>query len=153
MRRPHGSQAEAAFELRPQRAYQELYGELVEQLEWADPYGHPRLRREPADAFREEVYATIVGDDPEWTVGGSMVGYDPLPRMDSLRVRTLVVCGRWDRLTTPALAAATCLALPAADAQLALMARSAHRPWAEEPEAYFATVGRFLTACQPFGTA
>jgi proline iminopeptidase len=124
--------------------YQQLYGELLEDLEWVDPYGHPRLQRDPADRFREAVCAAIVGDDPEWAVGGTMAGFDPIGRMAGLRVPTLVVCGRWDRLTTPALATATCRALPSADPELALMERSAHRPWAEEPDAYFATLGRFL---------
>jgi proline iminopeptidase len=124
--------------------YQELYGELLEDLEWVDPYGHPRLQRDPADRFRAEVYAQIVGDDPEWAVSGTLTGYDPLPRMATLRVATLVVCGRWDRLTTPALAIATCRALPAADTELVFMERSAHRPWVEEPDAYFSTLGRFL---------
>jgi proline iminopeptidase len=129
--------------------YQALYAELLDDLEWVDPYGHPRLQHEPPDRFRADVYATIVGDDPEWRVSGTMADYDPLPRMASLQIPTLVVCGRWDRMTTPALATATCQALPAATTSLALMERSAHRPWAEEPEAYFATLARFLAEAAP----
>jgi proline iminopeptidase len=85
-------------------------------------------------------------DDLEWEVTGTMAAFDPLPGLRDLRIPTLVATGRWDRLTTPRLTRRTVEALPDGVAELAIFERSAHRPWAEEPAAYFARVGAFLGA-------
>jgi proline iminopeptidase len=117
--------------------YQALYAELLARLEWFDPDGRPRLQH---DAFNPEVYAGVVGDDPEWRVTGTMTGFDPC--LARVRAPTLAVTGRWDGLTPPAMARAAVDAIPGAE--LAVFERSAHRPWAEEPGAYFETVGAFI---------
>jgi pimeloyl-ACP methyl ester carboxylesterase len=120
---------------------QGMYGELLERLEWADPAKRPRQRHEPPDVG---VYATVAGDDPEWEVGGTMAGFDP--DLSAITAPTLVVSGRWDGLTSPR------IAREAADqlgAELVVLERSAHRPWCEEPERYFAVVGDFLSAARP----
>jgi proline iminopeptidase len=122
--------------------YQELFEDVLERLEWADPGGRPQLTRDEFNAPNLDVYAQIVGDDPEWEVTGTMSGFDP--DLAGIAAPTLVVTGRWDQLTSPALAGATAAALP--NAQLHVFERSAHRPWAEQPEEYFAVVDRFLAA-------
>jgi proline iminopeptidase len=122
---------------------QGLYGEVLERLEWADPERRPALRQgAPPDVG---VYAAIVGDDPEWEVTGTMAGFEP--DLSRVAAPALVVSGRWDGLTTPQLAHETASALP--HAELAVLDRSAHRPWCEEPECYFALVGDFLSAARP----
>jgi pimeloyl-ACP methyl ester carboxylesterase len=88
-------------------------------------------------------YAAFVGDDPEWEVTGSIAGFDPLPELGRLEVPALVVTGGRDGLTTPAIARRTQRAL-GPGARLAVLDGSAHRPWAEEPDAYFALVSAFL---------
>jgi proline iminopeptidase len=122
---------------------QEMYGELLERMEWADPARRPALRQgAPPDMA---VYAAVAGDDPEWEVGGTMAAFDP--DLSRVAAPTLVVSGRWDGLTTPQLAHETAAALPRAE--LAVLERSGHRPWCEEPERYFALVGDFLSAARP----
>lgn len=91
------------------------------------------------------VYEAFIGPDPEWKVTGTLAGFDPLPRLGGVDVPVLVVTGRWDGLTTPRIARLAWQALPAA--RLVVLERSAHRPWAEEPDAYFALLVEFLDAC------
>jgi proline iminopeptidase len=122
---------------------QEMYGELLERMEWADPARRPALRQgAPPDMA---VYAAVAGDDPEWEVGGTMAAFDP--DLSRVAAPTRVVSGRWDGLTTPQLAHETAAALPRAE--LAVLERSGHRPWCEEPERYFEIVGDFLSAARP----
>jgi proline iminopeptidase len=120
--------------------YQELFEELLEHLEWVDPLHRPQLTQDGFNSTNVDVYAGVVGDDPEWEVTGTMAGFDP--DLAQVRARTLVLTGRWDQMTTPAIARQASAALPVAD--LHVFERSAHRPWAEEPDDYFARVGRFL---------
>ena len=123
-------------------AYQELLGDVIDDLEWVDPYGHPPLEHDEHNGMRREVYEALVGDDPEWTVGGTMTSFDP--DLASLRAPVLIVAGRWDRLTTPAIAEQTLRAMPEGGVEIRVFERSAHRPWVEEPDAYFKAVGTFL---------
>ncbi len=64
--------------------YQAALQQVLPDLERADPWGHPRLRQDedPREEFAEDVYRAFVGDDPEWTVGGTLAGFDPIPRSD-----------------------------------------------------------------------
>jgi proline iminopeptidase len=120
--------------------YQELFEDVLERLEWADPERRPQLTRDDFNAPNPDVYAALVGDDPEWEVTGTMAGFDP--DLSTISAPTLVVSGRWDQLTSPAIADAAAAALP--DARLHVFERSAHRPWAEQPEEYFTLVRSFL---------
>jgi proline iminopeptidase len=121
--------------------FQELLGDVVDELEWADPAGHPALRSDPEERFSMDVYVAWLGDDPEVVVGGSLAGFEP--DLAAIEARTLVITGRHDGMLTPALASRLHAGLPAG-AELVVLERSAHRPWAEEPDAYFAAVEAFL---------
>ena len=117
---------------------QALYGEVLERLEWADPPRRPSLR---PSGISPEVYAAVVGDDPEWEVSGTMAGFEP--DLGAITAPALVVTGRWDGLTSPRIAHKAAAAL---GAELAVLEHSAHRPWCEEPDRYFEIVGDFLAA-------
>jgi proline iminopeptidase len=123
--------------------YQALYGDLLEELEWYDAAHRPRLQSD--GGFNADVYAGVVGDDPEWRVTGTMAGFEP--EFGAIRAPVLVVTGRWDRLTPPAIAHAAAAAIP--EAELVVLEHCAHRPWAEQPDAYFAAIGDFLAAGNP----
>lgn len=124
--------------------YQELVALVVPDLEWVDPFGHTPLNRPDHDrGFEPAVYGAIVGDDPEWEVTGTLRGYDRTAELGRLP-DTLVVAGRYDRLTPPAVAYAIHGALDPERRAMRVFERSAHRPWAEEPDAYFAAVKAFL---------
>jgi len=119
--------------------YQELFAELLEHLEWSEAQ-HPQLEGDDFNAPNLEVYAGIVGEDPEWEVTGTMAGFEP--DLALVSAPALVVTGRWDRMTTPAFAQELAPRLP--DAELAVIEHSAHRPWAERPRDYFERVASFL---------
>ena len=125
------------FSLDPR--YQELLEGAVERMEWFDPDHRPTLERDPEEGFELAVYEAFVGADPEWEVTGTMAGFDPA--LDAIDTPTLVVTGRHDRVTPPRIAAELAGAL---GSELIVFERSAHRPWAEEPDAYFERVGAFL---------
>ena len=123
-------------------AYQELVAQVLPDLEWVDPWDHPPLSGE--GGFEEAVYRSVVGPDPEWEVEGTLRGYDPLPRLRGIQAPTLVLTGRYDRLTPPAVADEIHEALGAGRRSLHVFERSAHRPWVEQPDEYFDVVGGFL---------
>jgi proline iminopeptidase len=124
--------------------YQQLVASVVPDLEWVDPWGHPPLNRPDHDrAFAAEVYEAVVGPDPEWEVTGTLAGYDRTAELADLP-ETLVVSGRYDRLTPPVIAEEVYEALNPERRQLHVFERSAHRPWVEQPDEYFAVVKAFL---------
>lgn len=125
--------------------YQELVGLVLPDLEWVDPWNHPQLNRPDHDrGFERAVYEAIIGSDPEWEVTGTLAGYDRGNELAQLP-DTLVVTGRYDRLTPPAVAHEIYERLDPGRRRLHVFERSAHRPWAEEPDAYFDVVRSFLS--------
>lgn len=124
--------------------YQEIVAAVLGDLEWFDPAHRPQLTRaEPGAGFSQEVYEAVVGSDPEWSVTGSLAGYDRSAELSRLPP-TLVVSGRYDRLTPPSIAFEIHELLDPVRRALHVFERSAHRPWAEEPDAYFRVVKAFL---------
>jgi proline iminopeptidase len=125
--------------------YQERLERVLPGLEWADQWHRPRLGAPPdgVAASSTAVYAAVVGDDPEWEVTGTLAGYDRTDEFTALPP-TLVVTGRHDRLTPPAVAYRIHERLDPERRALHVFERSAHRPWAEEPEEYFRVVKAFL---------
>ena len=124
--------------------YQALVSLVLPDLEWVDPWGHPPLEQPSDGGFEERVYSSVIGSDPEWAVEGTLRGYDPLPRLREIPAATLVVSGRYDRVTPPSVAHAIFDALEPDRRRLHVFERSAHRPWAEQPDEYFEVVGAFL---------
>ena len=125
--------------------YQELLGAALPGMEWFDPADHPRLRSPETveERFNPDVYRAFCGDDPEWRLGGSLAGYDRSAELAALTMPTLVVTGRFDRVTPPWVAHEIVRHLSNAPAPISFE-RSGHRPWAEEPREYFDTLSAFL---------
>lgn len=123
--------------------YQSHISRVLPALEWADPWHHPELDRSELAAFEQAVYEAVVGDDPEWAVTGTLAGYDRTAEFFDLPP-TLVLGGRYDRLTPPDVADEILDSLDPARRAMRIFERSAHRPWAEEPDEYFRAVKNFL---------
>ena len=118
--------------------YQELVARAVPRLEWVRPDARPPMQHDRP--FTLAAYETFAGSDPEWTVDGTLRGYDPA--LEQITAPTLVVCGRWDGLTLPSIAAESARRI--AGSRWHVFEDSAHRPWAEQPAAYFDVLGDFL---------
>ena len=129
--------------------YQALVARVLPDLEWVDPWGHSPLEQPSEGGFEERVYSSVIGADPEWEVEGTLRGYDPVPRLQEIRAPTLVISGRYDRVTPPSVAQAIFDGLAPGRRRLHVFERSAHRPWAEQPDEYFELVGRFLFDAEP----
>ena len=127
-------------------AYEDLYGSATDDLYWYNPDNAAKMYHsgDKADGLNFAVYLAMIGDDPEWTVGGTMKGYDPRPQMKTLTVPTLICVGRFDRVALPEIAQEIKAALPPQSSRLVVFERSGHRPWVEETDRYFETVSAFL---------
>jgi proline iminopeptidase len=119
--------------------YQDLLGQVLPRLEWAEPWTHVELTRSDIP-FALEVHEAFCGSDPEWIVGGSLSGHDP--PLEEIAAKTLVITGRFDALTTPAISKANADRIP--HSEFTVLERSAHRPWAEESPEYFEVLGSWL---------
>jgi proline iminopeptidase len=140
---------ERLLELRDQgvRSTEDIYVSLLDPVEDfllypdRDESQRPTFFRDPVDKSLPEVYPTMCGDDPEWILGGTMAGFDPLPNLRDVEVPMLVASGRWDGKFTVEMAMRAASQL---NAQLHVFEHSGHFPWAEQPEEFVRVVSDFL---------
>jgi proline iminopeptidase len=74
-----------------------------------------------------------------------LAGWSVADKLDAITCPTLVVCGRYDLLTTPECSKRLSTAIPGAE--LLWLEDSGHFPWLEEPDAFFAGVKDFVARC------
>ena len=103
-----------------------------------DPW--PEVVEEIMRTTRAEVYNTMWGPN-EMVPTGTLSGWDVTPRLDEIRVPTLVLCGRYDEATPHQ---AEAIAAGISGAELNVFEESAHMTLIEEPEHYVDVVRRFL---------
>jgi pimeloyl-ACP methyl ester carboxylesterase len=72
-----------------------------------------------------------------------------LDRLARQRIPLLIITGRHDRVTTPAVAFRVAEALRVPAGGVVTFERSGHRPWAEQPDDFFDRVRGFLSQHQP----
>jgi pimeloyl-ACP methyl ester carboxylesterase len=99
----------------------------------------PELERMAAERA-PDVYQAMWGVN-EWTVTGSLRGWDVRPRLPEIDVPTLVVRGRHD-LSTESISRTLVEGIP--HAREVVLEDSSHTPVLEETERYLAIVGGFL---------
>jgi pimeloyl-ACP methyl ester carboxylesterase len=100
----------------------------------------PEALRRARAKFGLQVYETMWGPN-EFTVTGSLKGWDVIDRLAEIRVPTLITSGRHDECT-PALVEP--LHDGIAGSEWVIFEDSAHMPYLEEPERYLHVVGDFL---------
>jgi len=126
------------------------YGRMAKMMYWHNEKNAALLNRgSRADKFSGDVYAAMLGDDPNQHVGGTLKGYDPRPQLSALQAHVLVIGGRYDRVATPEIVSQTVEMLPSGSTTLAIFEESGHRPWIEEKERYFPLLQAFLTDSKP----
>ena len=126
--------------------YGDLYGTGFADLYVYEMDAEKRLFRsgEKEDGFNVDVYRAMLGPDSEWKVGGTMKNFDARPKMKDLHMPVLICVGRFDRVAIPRVSYEMMTLLPKEHSRLVIFERSGHRPWLEETDAYFNTVGDFL---------
>lgn len=98
--------------------------------------------REPEDVFSESVYYSIIGSDPDFQVNGTMKDLDLRASLKFLKVPTLVLCGRADRIATVKQAMEIQNAIP--EAKIFIFEKSGHLPFVEQNKKFTETVMQFL---------
>ena len=84
----------------------------------------------------------MVGDDPDWSLTGSLNGVELLPELKAFRGPALVMGGRYDRVCPPLNQFEIAGALN--DARLEIFEHSGHNPHYEEPLRFLNVVTDFL---------
>lgn len=124
--------------------YGDLYGSAFADLYFYDPAAGGKLFRSgmKEDGFNPDVYTGMIGDDPEWKVGGTMKKFDPRTKMKGFKMPVLICVGRYDRVAVPKVSQEMNDLIPGS--KIAYFDKSGHRPWLEETDLYFKIVGDFL---------
>lgn len=89
-----------------------------------------------------DVYAQIIGPDGDFDVSGSMINQDYRRLLKDVKAKTLVVAGRYDGVSTPEFAIQYKEFMT--QAQFVMFENSAHNPYLEEPEKFYALLDEFL---------
>ncbi|MGZ5271198.1 MAG: alpha/beta fold hydrolase [Ramlibacter sp.] len=104
------------------------------------------LSQDPRERSSRDVYLSILGDDPEVKVGGSMATFDASSALAGTHARVLVTAGRYDRIMMPKLAMQMARLVPQGQGRLEIFERSGHSPWVEEQDRYMQVLREFLLA-------
>lgn len=117
--------------------------------DWRDPAKRADLRkyrsRDERDRSNPQVYFDIAGRDPEVEIGGTLRGINvSAESLKNFNVPTLVLNGRFDWKTTPAMAYRFYQMLPEGTGRLEFLENTGHWTWAEEPERFEAIVSEFM---------
>jgi proline iminopeptidase len=133
--------------IRAVRARGILSSALEHQLAYAPPlelayfYDGSNAAKTWVD-INPDVFYAIMGVDGDFSVGGGHEQIDFRGRLAELKMPTLIVAGRYDRIVLPRHSLGFQRAAPAAE--LVMFERSGHLPFLEEPERWFALLRRFL---------
>lgn len=127
------------------------YNELLSlgaDMYWYNPENSRFLRTlrtwNRADGFVLQTYFDIIGDDPEWSLGGTLKGLEVEQQLKTFNIPTLVIGGRYDLITTPRIVHRFVDMLPAEVAQVHMFEKSAHWPWVEENKKFTELLEGFL---------
>jgi len=99
----------------------------------------------PKEKFRGwagDVYAEIIGPDGDFDVSGSMIKQDFRRQLKNVTAETLIIAGRYDGVSTPEFAVQYKTYMP--QAQFVMFEKSAHNPYLEEPEKFYALMDEFF---------
>jgi len=93
--------------------------------------------------FNSEVYYAITGDDADFLIGGDIAKLDFRTELKNLKMPTLILAGRFDRVALPRFSIQFKQYAP--QAEFVMFEKSGHWPFVEEPAKMFQVVRRFLS--------
>ncbi len=92
--------------------------------------------------LNSQVFSQIAGSNTETVLGGDMASMDFRSRLASIRVPTLILAGRFDRVSIPRYSIQYRTFMP--QAEFVMFEASGHGPFVEEPEQHSAILRQFL---------
>lgn len=92
--------------------------------------------------WADDVYVAIIGPDGDFDVSGSMINQDYRQKLKDVKAKTLIIAGRYDGVSTPEFAVQYKTFMP--QARFEMFENSAHNPYLEEPEKFYALLNAFL---------
>ena len=98
----------------------------------------------PKEEGNNDVYYAVAGDDADFKVGGDIAALDFRAALSKLSMPVLVIAGRFDRISLPRFAVRFKEYLPRA--RFAMMEKSGHFSFLEEPDTTLALLREFLKA-------
>jgi proline iminopeptidase len=119
-------------------AYQEVQGSVALPLLY---FYNPAQANIAVDT-NAEVFYRIAGPDAGFVLGGDLASIDYRDRLSEIRIPTLVLAGRFDRVGIPRYTVQFKTYMP--QAQFVMFEKSGHLPFLEEPEYHDAVAGGFL---------
>lgn len=117
--------------------------------DWYDPEKRSKLRkyrsRDKRDGSNLKVYFDMAGLDPEVKITGTLKDVIIKEEMfKDFTIPTLIINGRKDWKTTPAMAYRFYKMLPQGIGKLKFLEQTGHWTWVEQPEEFAETVTQFL---------
>lgn len=97
------------------------------------------------DRFALQTYFDIIGDDAEWSLGGTLAGLEVSHELSSFKIPTLVIGGRYDQITTPRIVQRFIDMLPSEVTEVHMFEKSGHWPWVEENKKFIEVLASFLS--------
>lgn len=122
------------------------YQKIESEIPMALPYYYDPTNSEEGNYssldVNLDVYCQIAGPDADVVLGGQLASVDFRSRLRKVAVPTLVLAGRFDRISIPRFAVQYRHLMP--QAQFVMFEKSGHMPFVEESEKHFDVVRGFL---------
>jgi proline iminopeptidase len=90
-----------------------------------------------------DVYYAIAGDDCDFLIGGDIANLDFRTQLKNLKMPTLILAGRFDRVSLPRFSVQFKRYAP--QAEFVMFEKSGHFPFIEDPAKMFEVLRRFLS--------
>ena len=94
-------------------------------------------------SFNPDVYFSLAGDDAGFVIGGDLGGLDLSIQLKEIKIPTLVIAGRFDRVCLPKYTLLYQKFMP--QAEFVMFEESGHFPYIEEPLKFCETIEAFLS--------
>lgn len=121
------------------KEHQEAYQLPAELLYFYSPLNVSKIQ----SGFNPEVYYTIAGDDADFLIGGDIAKLDFRAKLKNLKMPTLILAGRYDRVSLPRFSLQFKQYAP--QAQFVMFEKSGHNPFVEENEKTMGILKEFLS--------
>jgi len=124
--------------------YQKIQGEMPLSLSF---YYDPSNAPDPAysnKSFSLEVYKQLAGPDADIVLGGDLSSVDFRGHLKKIKVPTLIIAGRFDRVAIPRYSVQFKSFMP--QAEFIMFEKSGHYPFIEEPELHAKILVNFLNS-------